>query len=668
MDKLLSKPDMMEQLQKPGPALNAQRVERLSAPLAEMGMEVTLDQLIPYDKDPRIDRNPAYDEIRESIRHAGLKHPPVITQRPGDDKYMIRDGGNTRLAILNELYQETGDERFYRFWCIYKPWVSEQAALAGHLSENENRGDLTWIQKALGLVQLKQMLEAEAGEPLSQNALARRCTELGFSISQSHISRMLYTVEHIWPSLPTVLRTGMGHAQIKTFISYREALLEIWKRTEAKPVEAFDAPFHEVISKFDYEDATELPWSIVEDRLLGMMSEQTGAHLNTIDYTLKEIFTYKKRRQSIDDPQLWEPLMKEMERVRDPEAHPLQFYPPLPGDKPEPQKRPRRTQDADPPPQAALPQDDTGNTGSTGSMGSGDNEETARLKAEIERLKAENARIAQQEVLRQRQAPAPLATLEQPYAGQEGEPRHHAAEDLDSEADRLLGLDSSAASLERESDRGQGVSTPLDDTRTDGEKRASLTLSPVDEPDSKRALRHRVSEMHGGEAGDFEDFAVKAIPLMCNGPLMPITDIWWIDAYQRLRPTLRFQVFRLAQVLGQWAGFPLDGDNEDEIPILRTPKDGIGYELNPLPPHLESDPRAQRIWQLLAALQGEALQPLYPTEATLIGELLGTADVDSGAPHHPFQMPDEILVRFFRLVRLVRVLRTLPEEPEEGEE
>ena len=40
----------------------------LSDPIADTPMVVTLDQLRPYDHDPRVKRNPAYEEIKASIR------------------------------------------------------------------------------------------------------------------------------------------------------------------------------------------------------------------------------------------------------------------------------------------------------------------------------------------------------------------------------------------------------------------------------------------------------------------------------------------------------------------------------------------------------------------------------------------------------------------------
>lgn len=117
----------------------------LSDPIADTPMVVTLDQLRPYDHDPRKKRNPVYEEIKASIRERGLDAAPAITRRPGDDHYIIRNGGNTRLAILRELWSETRDERFFRVSCLFRPWPErgEIVALTGHLAENELRGGLT---------------------------------------------------------------------------------------------------------------------------------------------------------------------------------------------------------------------------------------------------------------------------------------------------------------------------------------------------------------------------------------------------------------------------------------------------------------------------------------------------------------------------------------------
>ncbi|MEJ6656767.1 MAG: hypothetical protein QNL70_12270, partial [Pseudomonas sp.] len=188
------------------------------------------------------------------------------------------------------------------------------------------------------------------------------------------------------------------------------------------------------------------------------------------------------------------------------------------------------------------------------------------------------------------------------------------------------------------------------DPRTDEERINSLTLSVIDETEGKRKLRHAVAAMHGGQAGDFQDFAVQSIPLMSAGPLTPVTDIWWVDAHVQTPKKLRYVIYRLAQSLGQWAGFPLADTDLYPAPLQLNQEEGLGYQLQPLPGDLEQDTIAQKVWQLLAALSGE-VQPVYPSDISLIGGLLGTTD---DVEH----LPDEVLIRLFRLIRLVRVLRT----------
>ncbi|EFC0135864.1 ParB family protein [Escherichia coli] len=121
-------------------------------------MPVALNQLRAFDLNPRLTKNTEYDEIKESIRNRGLDYPPQITQRPGESFYIIANGGNTRLAILNELWLETHDKKYWNivchFWKWHTDWSIEEGnlhCLLGHLVENDKRGSLTFIERALGV-------------------------------------------------------------------------------------------------------------------------------------------------------------------------------------------------------------------------------------------------------------------------------------------------------------------------------------------------------------------------------------------------------------------------------------------------------------------------------------------------------------------------------------
>lgn len=275
----------------------------LSDPIADTPMVVTLDQLRPYDHDPRKKRNPAYEDIKASIRERGLDAAPAITRRPGEDHYIIRNGGNTRLAILRELWSETKDERFFRISCLFRPWPSrgEVVMLTGHLAENELRGGLTFIERALGIEKAREFYEQESGAALSQSELARRLAADGFPVQQSHVSRMNDAVRYLLPAIPTVLYGGLGRHQVERLSVMRKACMLAWERYAKGRtlVQDFDDFFQDVLSQFDTQ-ADEFAPQRVQDELIGQMSELLGIDYDVLalDFTESE----SRHRALVSDP------------------------------------------------------------------------------------------------------------------------------------------------------------------------------------------------------------------------------------------------------------------------------------------------------------------------------------------------------------------------------
>ena len=77
----LTPQDMAAKLLATGFERSGPSAATLSDPIADTPMVVTLDQLRPYDHDPRVTRNPAYAEIKASIRERGLDAPPAIDRK-----------------------------------------------------------------------------------------------------------------------------------------------------------------------------------------------------------------------------------------------------------------------------------------------------------------------------------------------------------------------------------------------------------------------------------------------------------------------------------------------------------------------------------------------------------------------------------------------------------
>ena len=154
-------------------------------PVTDQLMELEVDTIRPYDHNPRHGDNPEYQRIKASVLAEGLDQPLVVTRRPGEKAYMLQAGGNTRLRVLQELYAETGDERFARATCLYRPWTREMDVLLAHLRENDLRSDLTFLDKALAVRDARRLLQEEQdGEGVTQTQLSTTLRECGYALGQ----------------------------------------------------------------------------------------------------------------------------------------------------------------------------------------------------------------------------------------------------------------------------------------------------------------------------------------------------------------------------------------------------------------------------------------------------------------------------------------------------
>lgn len=324
--------------------------ERFADPQMETSMIVTLEQLRPYDLNPRLMRNPSYDDIKESIRRRGLDTPPPITRRPDQEWFIIANGGNTRLSILNELWRETHDERFWRIQCLYKPWagtsdqpmLGELRCLIGHLAENDMHGKLSFIERALGINKARELYQQVEKCQLSQRELAEHLKNDGYPINQSHISRMEQALEYLLPCIPEVLYAGMGRSQVEKLLSLRAASLHLWQRHAAEDVGSFDNLFSSALSLFN-DQPEDFAIERVQDELLGLMSQELNVDYNLL---LLDVDPSEQKRQAVlgptPEPPPYippeEPEPRPVTRRRKPEAEEEDIGTPAP--LPEPEEAP----------------------------------------------------------------------------------------------------------------------------------------------------------------------------------------------------------------------------------------------------------------------------------------------------------------------------------------
>jgi ParB family protein of integrating conjugative element (PFGI_1 class) len=186
----------------------AESLHRPNPPSATAGMgidyeaddsrlELFVNDIDYYDHNPRLAMNAEFESIKESIRENLIMSPLVVTKRPGARRYMLSAGGNTRLKAIQELYLETQNPRYAKTTCTYRAWRSESYVLAGHLIENEVRGDMTFWDKANGVVQLRQQLQEEDSKIISLRELETKMRSMGLPANKTNLSLWFFSIEKL---------------------------------------------------------------------------------------------------------------------------------------------------------------------------------------------------------------------------------------------------------------------------------------------------------------------------------------------------------------------------------------------------------------------------------------------------------------------------------------
>ncbi|GAB1672365.1 ParB family protein [Mannheimia haemolytica] len=283
-------------------------------------ISVTLDKLKPFEGNPRKTKNPKYEEIKASIKARGLDHAPNVTKRPGDDFYTVADGGNTRLQALKELFEETQDPKFWSIDCVFKPWQGEADdissridTLVGHLAENEVRGDLSFVEKALGVRDVKALYEEKFQENFSHRKLADTLTEQGYPISYSIIAKMEQCLVYLYPHIPNILLNGLGKPQIEKLLTIHRNGQNAWDNHQyqvlVEPTGNFDEAWVAALSPMD-EEPENFSVADFQDNLIGAITEAFGYQLEysvfkaEIDLEERKLIRMREKQAEINQQAL----------------------------------------------------------------------------------------------------------------------------------------------------------------------------------------------------------------------------------------------------------------------------------------------------------------------------------------------------------------------------
>jgi ParB family protein of integrating conjugative element (PFGI_1 class) len=168
-------------------------------------IRLKITDVMVYERNPRRASHERIAELKESIRANGIEQIVTVTRRPGETRYLVAKGGNSRVTAATALYDETRDERFLHYDFVYVPWPGEAKLLAAHLRENDQRADLCFWDKANGYLALKADLGAERGATLSLREFSRLLEQEGASVSHVLLSLFQFAVDRLSALGPATL-------------------------------------------------------------------------------------------------------------------------------------------------------------------------------------------------------------------------------------------------------------------------------------------------------------------------------------------------------------------------------------------------------------------------------------------------------------------------------
>ena len=178
--------------------------------LDEAFQRLPITQIKQYDHNPRTRTNPAYLELKESIRSTQAKNVVLnVTRRPGETHYICAAGGNTTLMALQELWAETQDPAYATVKTLFTKWSGETTVIINHLAENENRADICFWDKAMAMVDLKARLELERGTGIMGiDTFISDIKSRGLSSNSTTVRAYFFAVEHLAPIGPWLTLPG----------------------------------------------------------------------------------------------------------------------------------------------------------------------------------------------------------------------------------------------------------------------------------------------------------------------------------------------------------------------------------------------------------------------------------------------------------------------------
>ena len=241
-----------------------------------------IEELIPLDRIQslpyavRESKHEDYERLYQSIKEEGLQQPLVVAQPPDSEYYVLIAGGNTRLEILQRLYEESRGSRFSDINCVVVSWPGVCIAKISHLVTNDLVNKASFIERAKEII---NFIDGNSDLPInhttSDREVSKFFTEHGFPLYRSTYAAMRYAVDFLNNYLPLSLGSSFSTLDVKHIQRLENRLKNDWV-AEGKTESEFNQLFVEVAQSCDHED---LDYETFRD----LLAEQVIAELQYIE-------------------------------------------------------------------------------------------------------------------------------------------------------------------------------------------------------------------------------------------------------------------------------------------------------------------------------------------------------------------------------------------------
>jgi ParB family protein of integrating conjugative element (PFGI_1 class) len=214
-------------------------------------MRVNIRDIEAYDRNPRTEENPEFENIKASIRAKGLESILTITKRPGNDKYILAKGGKTRLRAIKEL--SIDDARWQYLECLYVPYTNETDLLSSHLSENMMRGEMSFWDSANGVVVMRDTMQMELGKQIGKTELQEEFKKMGVVFDVNYPNEALFAVQ-FYSSLGQLAQKITRNDIRRELRPHFNQLRDLWLKHPGHTEETFEVHYQDFVSLYQAQN------------------------------------------------------------------------------------------------------------------------------------------------------------------------------------------------------------------------------------------------------------------------------------------------------------------------------------------------------------------------------------------------------------------------------